>query len=307
MKKLTTSPRFLHLFYGSVIALLGLYVYFTNVKIEEYKYIISTLNSQVEIEKKFTSKNARDFYRYTDAYRNPIGVKANQDFRDISFNCDKLVLELDSLVVHFEQNIEKKPEILQKTAILTRLYFKEGKIASLQNTIDAAVDSIFSKISDVKDKDLLFKEYKRHDFAKEDFNTLPTHLAIVKIKQQIIEIRQLEHLMVNHFFSKYTCGMVIYDEFRINLFPYSSTVRVDEPFKVDMALCDYSTKSREPYHTYYIDNEEIKPNRGIATFAKTYSTPGKKTIQAKALVKNPMTGEVKEQRREYSFEVLPKR
>jgi hypothetical protein len=305
MKKILTNSRFLHLFYGSVVASLGLYIYLTNTK--ENKSLIQTLKIQSNVTERLASRCKRDFFRYTNAYVNVINRKAEHDVADISSNTEKFVNELDSLIVDFEQNVEKKSKFLQKTFIPTRLYFNQEKIDFLQNTIDAAVDSISSKVLDVKYKKVLYEDNKRYDFEKEGFNTLPFDVALVKLRQQIAEIRYLECSTIQYLAGKNgPCVDIVFDDYILAFSTHSSTARVGEPFKANMALCSYGSTSYGPNFKYYVDNEEIKTYDGLVSFTKTYNTSGKKTIRARASIKNPLTGAVKEHYREYSFEVLPK-
>jgi hypothetical protein len=308
MKKLFSTPRFLHGFYGSVIVLLVGYIYTLSVSFDAYKRIGKTMDADLEITNAYAKNVSRDFEQYSRAYLTPMSERAMERLYKIRTETDTAIGKVNTAISELEASMNNHHWLLTQTSMPTQFFFSDKKMMEHEAFLQKHYKSVFEKIVDTKDRAILQKEFDKQIDKKTEqkLSSLPYNVALLMLKKQRLDIAKLYLSLANYFNAKYTgCGGKI-DDYMVGISPNMGVVKVGEEFSADVVLVQYVSQFEKKYIDFWVNGKTIETNNGVGHYRKIYSTPGRKTIRVEASLKNPLTEQVESRTKEYSFEVLPK-
>ncbi len=307
MKKLFSNPTFLHIFYGSMVALLSLY-YFIARPSNDFTSITKTLRMSTEIVHETMSNTKVDLDTEVKAYRNASSVHVQEIADSVITQSDSVINQIETINEEFYREIENSNSFLLKTSIPTRLFFSEKKILMLTQLVDKYKHNVGQKIEDPRDREMLLKLWNKDlhfNVGQNDFKSLLPNQARLHLFQQIANIRQFEFSIINYYRSK-VGGCFKIENFMIDISPNTGAVKVGEKFSADIVLASFFSHFEPNEVAFWVDGKPLEVKNGIANFTEKYNTPGKQTIKAAGSIKNSLTGEVKTYTKEFTFVVLPK-
>ena len=92
--------------------------------------------------------------------------------------------------------------------------------------------------------------------------------------------------------------------FKVAIAPRKSVLIEGEKFEADIFIVSYPVFGS--HISYTVDDSELLVEDGVSSFSKIESGIGLKTHNAKATIKNPVTGESLTSNAEFQYHVLPK-
>jgi hypothetical protein len=310
MKNLFSNPRFLHIFYGSVVALLGLYIYLTNTPIEKYKTLLSAAKAQNSVVDQHSESIKREWEQYAHAYRNAQNMQALENVNQFSGKSAMMRRKVDSISTDFDKYLSTKSLLFTKSSLGTRAYFSAKEVNLLQDEVNQYYNSTLENIIEVKDKEML-KKMIDTSFNKPfstNFRSLPSNMALLELENIRSNIKLWKVAFMNYYASRYSgCGGIRFDEFMIGLFPNATKMKVGETFAMDIAAIDYASYFGDRNNaTFSVNGQSLVVKDGLAHYETHCTKVGKQTINATILLRDYLTDEVKSSSKEYTFEVLPK-
>jgi hypothetical protein len=311
MKNLFSNPRFLHIFYGSVVALLGFYIYLTNTPIEKYKTLLSSAKAQNRVTNQHSESIKREWSQYAHAYSSAQNRQTLENVNQFFGKSATMCRTIDSISTGFDQYISRKSLLLIKSSLGTCTYFSEKEVNLLQDEVNHYYNATLENIVDEKDKEM-FRKMIDTSFNKPfstNFRSLPSNLASLELENIRSNIKLWEVAFMNYYASKYNgCGGGIrFDKFLVGLFPNATKMKVGETFIVDIAAIDYASYFGDRNNaTFSVNGQPLVAKDGLAHYETHCTKVGKQNIRATISLKNRETGVVESFQKEYTFEVLPK-
>ncbi len=305
MNNLFSSPRFLHVMYGSVIVLFCSFFYLMHTSEKDYKQLIENEKDKSELINFQISKGCEYLYRivanggrrYATIFENLRQVLENK--RDV----DK---ETEALIGSFEDYLAKYPSFLQQTSIPSRMFFTEDKIKNHIQLLKSHYDTVSVKIQNEKTEsklDSLITD-NINKLSSTDMRNLPANIALLTLRKQKIELALFDTKLMDYYSRTINyCGTT--DDYFLAIIPENKKTTIHEKFKADIMVSNYvSYFGPNVEVTLDIDGEKIESKKGIAHFEKQYDTPGKHTFMATLRKKHIWTGEVRGFQKKYTFDVI---
>jgi hypothetical protein len=287
MKNLFSNPRFLHIFYGSVVAMVCSYFLFFAQKNENQFEKVVLKEMILNLESAIGNLH-HEIKKTTRAYRNSANLKYENRCEIIDERTNELIKHLTNLQVESNTDAKEIDVVHQKITILD--------------------DSIRLYVGD-RDKNYFEKNnFWKILVSEPDFWN---NLKKANLKEKNLIFDQIKIGLLNekyHYFifvAQYIGGSTTNcDTYLLAINPYQNSVRVGEKFEADLCLAAYSTSVGNI--DFILDNDTLLRRDGIAHIQKVFSKPGKYIIHPKASFKNPFSNEVNSISRDYVINVIPK-
>jgi hypothetical protein len=284
MKKLFLNPRFLHLFYGSLLLLfIAYFVFIMQNRTQEYNK--ASMKDNFEISDQTANSLRHEIDNQVKAYPNIINKMYGKRCNRVEEMTNEIIQYIDNQRIESDVSIA---ELHQKIRMLND---------TIQSYINPDDNKYFEKTEfwKVLLSDVAFWDGFKGYYWK-DKNFLLDQVKLGVLNEKI-------HFY-NYVFQKVggvstTCGGYV-----LAFNPFQNMVRVGEKFEADIGIVEYSTADLDIQ--YMIDKDTLLQQNGYAHFQKTFSKPGKYIIHPKAYIKNPFTEQVNRVLKDYEIIVLPK-
>ena len=276
----------LHGIYLSVIGVLGFQLW---AKTVENKTIFTQIE-QVSINTtKELSKESEHIY---DIILNNVATNPTR-YEVFQFKGKKIVEASNSAIKLINQNIfqiHKHESVdIEKLRVSLAFFLKE------LNTIDDKNDSLYliQKFGLLKliQNDTIWKGVQKKGIV---------YFELLKNQILLDKILYLNYISDKMSANDFRCNW----RFKVAIAPRKSVLIEGEKFEADIFIVSYPIFGS--HISYTVDDSELLVEDGVSSFSKIESGIGLKTHNAKATIKNPVTGESLTSNAEFQYHVLPK-
>jgi hypothetical protein len=275
-----------HGVYLSIIAVLS-YLYYDKTKTDDY--IFEKSNEALVYDYRIlNSSNGSTIYEITK------NVKRHPKF------------------VEFLDLANKTSDISKALVSKINTYINQKKISidevnQLKKDVEISFEQLFSMISN-KNREAILKHSQITPLLKDDIFWVTMKKASDErllnlfnlLKNKIISD---EVNVLNYCIDRTTLCEFRYDAFFLAIVPKKAVLIEGEKMEAELYIADYATNSSNL--SIKVKNKELSINGGVAKYVEKPKV-GKHTIQATAIHKNPLTGEILTANEEFKYEVLPK-
>ncbi|HHM20722.1 MAG TPA: hypothetical protein ENJ20_01755, partial [Bacteroidetes bacterium] len=169
----------------------------------------------------------------------------------------------------------------------------QSRIKNIANNLPLKVDDETWKLS--KDK---------KSWADFKFRQMPLAAVLPLLSQMQSDAKSSEASLVNSMAELAGGRVVEFDAFFPVVQAEKSYVIKGDPFKAKISVGTYSSSLNPSDIGIYVNGSKLRVNdQGIAEYTASTNRVGTNTLKLKAVVKNPLTGEVSEGDATYTYEV----
>ncbi len=180
---------------------------------------------------------------------------------------------------------------------------KDGKVdkAEIARKIEAFKNGVSLSI----DEDWAEKSGgKKNSWADYRFRQLPMLPATTLLTTFQSDARNAEALAVGNLTALAGGKEIVFDKFFPVINAKKGYVIKGEKFEAEISLGAYSSDIKPENITLTVDGSRVSmKENGVATYSKTTSSTGQKTLKLSAKVTNPLTGKVSNETSEFKYEV----
>ncbi len=168
------------------------------------------------------------------------------------------------------------------------------KIEAFTNGVSLSIDENWSEKS----------EGKKNSWADYRFRQLPMLPATTLLTTFQSDARNAEALAVGNLTALAGGKEIVFDKFFPVINAKKGYVIKGEKFEAEISLGAYSSDIKPENIVLTVDGSRVAMKEdGVATYSKTVSSTGEKTIKLSAKVTNPLTGKVSNETSEFKYEV----
>ncbi len=239
----------------------------------------------------------------------------------------------DHMISETGNYTEKDPDELKgkkDKEITTRYLVYEGKGAELKQKLEDYRESILKYIDndtivkdtkgknvELKDKTNFMKEIAvqiddetwkakgKKSWAEMNFKQMPLQATLPIFTKFINDIKSTEAAALNYLANKVGTNVdVVIDKYTVGSAPEKSYIIKGEKYKTELFLSAGASADSKTGISISVDGRKLPLNKeGIAVYETTPSSLGKKSFTATASITNPVTGDSKSFKKQFSYEV----
>lgn len=306
MKKAFSNPYFLHLFYCTILLLVSGLLYFITPNIREREQVENNakcFNRTFEITNAYAQDITNALLMYTTAYKNYRSKELETAALDLNRNTDYLIKMVNE--IQKDLATERTNNHSFYTSFLNNKTLTSDKIKVLENAFDSlATDTLFMQID--KSDWLSIKEMitkAKEPILWEQLYSLNVVSANAQLENIKVVASTINVALLNFLFKQVGCNFKV-DRFLIAISPSQTTAKVGEPFKIELTLRNYISNFNSDYQIY-CDGIALSTLRGVATYEKTFQSPGTHIIKVLGVYKDPFTGQTETSSKDYTIRIIP--
>ena len=145
---------------------------------------------------------------------------------------------------------------------------------------------------------------KRKNWADFTFNHMPLTATLPIFSKFQNDAKASEAAVLNYLLGKVgSTYELVFDEYTVVSSPKKTYIIKGEKFETNLMLSTYASKSVNTGISIAVNGRNIPLKDGVAKYVATGTTLGKKSYNVVATLKNPSTGEVKEYKEKFEYEV----
>ena len=103
-----------------------------------------------------------------------------------------------------------------------------------------------------------------------------------------------------------TTRNIEFNTFKVAIAPRQASLVIGEIFETDVYVTKYAINTGSNQIRLLHNNTDLPTKEGVAHYSKREKTLGKKVFRAKAIIKNPMTGQIITSEAVFEYNVVPK-
>jgi HD-GYP domain-containing protein (c-di-GMP phosphodiesterase class II) len=138
----------------------------------------------------------------------------------------------------------------------------------------------------------------------EEISSLSAAAALAQLESINAKAQVLNTTIINYNMKQTGCCRFRVDDFIIRSNSKQDAVKIGDTFETDL-LVSKPIFNHKGKLSFYIDNQLLLTKDNVAHYQKRFSKAGKQSIFAKAILYNPITGQIDSVQKEYIVEVLP--
>ncbi len=189
--------------------------------------------------------------------------------------------------------------------IYTKLIKENGQAFGLKpNEIDSRIQSIANNMPFKIDDETWKKTKDKKSWSDFKFRQMPLAAVLPLMSQMQADLKSAEAAMINSM-AEMTGGRIIeIDQFFPVVQAEKSYVIAGEPFNAEISIGSYSSTLDPKDVVLSVNGSSLRlAEDGKAKYSTTTSSTGPQTLNLGVRVTNPLTGEVKEGKGTYTYEV----
>ena len=305
-----------HFIYLAIIGFLT-YQYWTKAQaLEEAVRSIEgfdkVLQSDNDVINKASLMLKNEIDKQVRAYSSPV----NMSYSDFAINMLKVTSDVKALLekermefIDFSGCLDMKDSSKLENRLSSKesgQFFSEQKISDIrayltriERQLNYPINNYNSRLSESYIIPNLLKNEVYWQALKN--KTSADAVAQFAFLQNQIELDKVPYL---NEISNYVGGTELkcFPSYKVVIAPRKAALIEGETFNADVYLAEYTNKDV----TFFVNNQELHLEGGLAHFKNKETTIGKKTVKAIARMKNPLTGSTTEMTGVFEYEVLPK-
>jgi gliding motility-associated protein GldM len=313
------EPRqlMINLMYLVLTALLAL-----NVSAEVMNAFFS-LDKGLEGSRKIVDKNniglMKSINTQADAYKNP----QNESYRKAAMEAQQIATEFEEYVGLVRSDLWQKaggdnakipgqPKDIRNKDLTTRWFIKEGKGAEIKSKIEETRIKLLALVTDAKDKaeiegqlTLGIEEIppgvKAKTWEEFKFKQMPVAAVIPTLGKLQSDVKSSATAVLNYLAKKVGGTEIKMDAFEPAVSAPKGYVILGEKYEADVFLSAYSTTANNV--SISAGGRGLSVVGGKAHFEESASSNGIRKYNVSINVTNPLTKEVKNYQKEFSYEV----
>ncbi len=201
--------------------------------------------------------------------------------------------------------------------ITTRMLVYEGKGEELKakleqyrvdilELIDEEEREAFTKEIAVQIDEETWKAKGKNSWSEMNFKQMPLQAVLPIFTKFINDVKSTEAAALNNLATKVGAGdtKVVLDKYTVVSAPDKSYIIKGEKYRTEVFLSAGASADSKTGISVAVNGKSLPLNKdGVGVYETTPGSLGKKSYTASASIKNPVTGEVKSFKKEFSYEV----
>jgi len=185
----------------------------------------------------------------------------------------------------------------------------KAKLMKFRDEMLAFVDdedkASFQKEIAVQIDDETWKKKQKASWAHMNFDHMPLQAVIPLFSKYINDVKSTEAAALNYLAGKVGAGgtTVVLDKYAVVSAPQKSYIIKGEKYSTDIFLSAAAGSDSGTGISYSVNGRRINAKDGVAKFEETASTNGVRKYTASASLTDPVSGETKTFKKEFSYEV----
>ena len=177
--------------------------------------------------------------------------------------------------------------------------------ADMMTFIDDEDKPAFKKEVSVQIDDETWKKKKKASWAHMNFDHMPLQAVIPLFSKYINDVKSTESAALNYLAGKVGAGgtTVVLDKYAVVSAPIKSYIIKGEKYSTDIFLSAAAGSDSGTGISYAVNGRRINAKDGVAKFEETASKNGIRKYTATASLTDPVSGETKSFKKEFSYEV----
>ena len=256
-----------------------------------------------------------NYNKIFEAYRTSYMTAISKKVKNATFISDGLSQWLEKQRTEFIEKAggfdKKKNGVLVKRldTQTSKQFFTDYRICEFRDSL-IRFHSVILNVSDSKILEELKGEYFTLKLLQDE--NYWQSLRKLTAAEALVQFAALQNQMtldkMSYIFSNlysFSVEDIRFDAFKVAIAPQKAAIIEGEKFKADIYIASYSTRPGS-FVKFFVNNQEVQANQGVAHFETTETKVGKQTIKAVASIQNPLTGQVTTSTGMFEYEVLPK-
>jgi gliding motility-associated protein GldM len=197
--------------------------------------------------------------------------------------------------------------------VTTNMFINQPKGAEVEAKIRETRAALLATISNPADRakleasmplsvEELPADTKAKNWVEYKFKQMPVAAIMPFFTKLQADAKSSETAILNYVAEKVGGTEIKFDQFLVAISPNNGYVIKGEKFTADVALAAFSSNPGAGV-SISVNGQGLAVKEGIGHYETTANTLGKQTVTATASIKNPLTGEVKSAKKEFTYEV----
>ena len=176
----------------------------------------------------------------------------------------------------------------------------------IKQFVDEADRNAFDKEIAVQIDDQTWRDKEKKSWEHMNFDHMPLQAVIPLFSKYINDVKSTESAALNYLAGKVGSGgaTIVLDKYQVVSAPEKSYIIKGERYKTDIFLSASAGGDSQTGISIAVNNKRLPLNKeGNAVYEVAANTNGEKRYTATATIKDPVTGETKSFKKEFSYEV----
>ena len=223
----------------------------------------------------------------------------------------KSIAEIKKEFIQFYKNAEvsKTENMENQSDKLSKMFFQNGKLKPLRDSIQKYQEILLNTYYP-SEQERLKNQYQTRSFMKND--TFWNHFSSLTPNAALTQLSSLQNKVIfdnSTFFhyvqQKFSSDNLIFNDYKIVVAPKKVNLSEGDSIEADVYLTNYA-KNMDTYSTLKVNGKTIPTNLGVAHFVQEKPKVGINRLEAKAEIRNLVTGKTYTTTTLFEFLVSPK-